>query len=1356
MIYIKDTSGNIRFSTPINDGSKRKFTLQKEDYITLKFSLEKPIYFKLGDYVDDSRFGLFEVCDIQKPTYNNSTGGYDYDLRLDAYYWKWKNKIFKYTPEVGGQESSWSLTADLNSQMGILVRNLKALGYRYKGKDFEVVIDSTVENKSLSMTYDNINILDACFEMAKKWKCECWMIGNIIHFGRCEYGDSVNFELGKNVETMTRSDSQTNFTTRIYAFGSTRNIPTSYRPVDESIVVNGIVQKRLMLPVGIPYIDAYPNMSIEEAVEDVVVFDDIYPRRTGTVSDITTHEYTDKIEEEGKEPVFKKWNAYRFKDAGITFSKDYVLKNQELEITFQSGALNGMKFAVTFNPCDKEGGETLIPEKNADDTWNPLAQVWEIVRNEDYGRPLPGDSLIPKNGDTYILSGFDTKLVSDTMIPAAENELKEKACKYIEKSKIDPSTYTCKMMSDSMVNEDGTSKLFEAGDKVNLINAAYFEKGNRLSRIIGFEYNLDIPYDSPVYTVGETASYSRLGDIEGKLENLTYKGQTYTGNGNGVYVIGTNDSTPPSNRNVFSALKSLSSFLRKDRPDRTNYIVGLDAGATFGEYVPGTLGSGAAVSINSNGDSEAEFDFLKIRKKATFTDITVQELKNIGGELVVSPAGMVCSKVESVTGGYKCYFEKKNSDGKSVYQQFVVGDQARCQTFNLIKNKYYWRLVTAIGDDYIVLSDADKDGTDIPEAEDNISQLGNRDNIERQNAQIISAFGPDAPSFKQYAGINSYSLVGKQKTVLSPTGNELSGKVTIEAGSIGAQNLTDLPDEVLKSINTSDLQYGKSNLLRNSGFTGDFLSKQLEDSTNIKNNSEMFNPSLKHWEVINSVAQISEESESGYECVISNGSISQNMIYKIIGGESYIVSFKGKGNSISFSVGGYTHQIQLKETYERKIHKFISLSEGSIFALSGTGCICELQLERGTLPSSWGNSPLDNTSELAYYQSLQFITSAIKEGKTGILGGLVLASQLQLGNFANGEMTKVTSGVSGIYNNDTDVSYWAGGTFQQATKAAYTYFDNPEYTPTEEELSGMANAVITHGGRAILNDVILRGYIYALGGSFKGHVEAQSGSFRGHVEAESGSFKGDVRADTGRFGMLEVVGSDLVGYKTLEDGTEEVSARITVNNIPSDSQAYIYDPVTTYVPFIKEQGGITISPLSPSTYRFAWEAEMRGKYTGSIPLYFETRGGGAKLRLSFGDLNRFTGVNLSYSVHRATIDSMGNLVPSQSFSAGTLDGREVIVVGLPRASQYAIYVYFENTLDSTGFASIEYEIEVGTPQTGTTIGANGIKCAYGSRKFKFTKDEGLLSMVDDFGFRTDPVKGVQWTSNAGFTWKNVQ
>ena len=631
-IDIKDISGAILLTTLINEGCKRKFTLMKEDYIMLKFSLENPIYFKLGSYVE-CNFGLFEVCDLQKPAFNTNTAGYDYELRLDAYYWKWKNKIFKYTPETAGQEASWNLTAPLDVQAGIVLRNLKALGYAYKGQDFVFSIDSTVENKSQLMSYDNINILDACFEMAKKWDCECWVTENIIHFGRCESGDAVDFEIGKNVQEMSQSESQSTYATRIYAFGSTRNIPADYRPIDETVVVNGVVQRRLMLPEGTPYIDAYPDMTTEEAVEQVVIFDEVYPRRTGIMSDVTTIEVTDKVENEDGTTTEEKWNAYRFRDTGVNFSEKYILPGQELRIRFASGLLNGLEFAVKFNPEGK-------PEKLEDGGWNPEAQLWEIVRNEDYGRPLPGDVLFPQDGDEYVLSGWDsTKITELGLVGAAEQELKEKTEKYAAKSKIDPSTYNCKMMSDVAYSEDGIHNLYGAGQKVNLINKAYFENG-RQSRVIGFEFNLDYSFDSPVYTVGETAAYSRIGELEEKVESLTLKGQTYTGGGgSGVYVIGSHDSTPATDHNVYSALRSLIMFMRKDTEERTGFLLSLLGGtvikkyAKFGDFITGVQGG------YIGEDARAELEALVLRSSLSVPELRFNRQTYFEGYNTISPGG---------------------------------------------------------------------------------------------------------------------------------------------------------------------------------------------------------------------------------------------------------------------------------------------------------------------------------------------------------------------------------------------------------------------------------------------------------------------------------------------------------------------------------------------------------------------------------------------------------------------------------------------------------------------------------------------------------------------------------------------
>ena len=846
-VDIKDISGSIRFSTIVNEGSKRKFLLMKEDYVTVKFNLDEPIFFKLGDYIDDGYLGVFEICDIQKPAYDAITASYDYELRLDAYYWKWKNKIFKYTPETAGQEASWNLTAPLDVQVGIVLRNLKALGYTYKGQDFVFSIDSTVENKAQLMSYDNINILDACFEMAKKWDCECWVTENIIHFGRCEFGDPVNWEIGVNVEEMTRTDSQSAYATRIYAFGSTRNIPSNYRPVDESVVVNGVVQRRLMLPAGTPYIDAYPNMVTEEAIEQVIVFDDIYPRRTGTMSDIAIHKYTDKIENADGTITEEKWDAYRFKDTGITFSKAYVLAGEELKITFHSGKLNGMMFGVIFNP----DGE---PEKLSDGSWNPAAQVWEIVRNEDYGRKLPGDVLIPANGDTYVLTGWDsTKITQLGLVSAAEVELKTETEKYVAKSKMDPSTYNCKMMSGDAYGEDGVHNLYSAGQKVKLINKAYFEDG-RQSRVIGFEHNLDYPFDSPIFTVGETTAYSRIGELEEKLDSLTLKGQTYNGGGSGVYIIGTNDSTPPSNRNVFSASKSLATHLRKDMPDTAKETVTFSKGLIVGDtaasidengnvevgsvtarmkvkaatlevigsanvgtlhsegnistgadiwakgdthtlnllvqalaktydlnvehvatlfqtivkdyisserFIPGLMGEGMKLYKAINGDWNLEIDNAVVRKAMTIFELIISKVRAVNGGLVISSANGRVKSISETSGDPAYYVLGIEGD-----MMFVADDLVRCQVYTSGHVKYYWVPVASVNDDSIlILKSVFPNGT-TPAVGDDLVQMGNLTNPNRQGILYLTASEDGKPRISVLDGVNSTSLVGKNKVIL--------------------------------------------------------------------------------------------------------------------------------------------------------------------------------------------------------------------------------------------------------------------------------------------------------------------------------------------------------------------------------------------------------------------------------------------------------------------------------------------------------------------------------------------------------------------------------------------------------------
>lgn len=150
-----------------------------------------------------------------------------------------------------------------------------------------------------------------------------------------------------------------------------------------------------------------------------------------------------------------------------------------------------------------------------------------------------------------------------------------------------------------------------------------------------------------------------------------------------------------------------------------------------------------------------------------------------------------------------------------------------------------------------------------------------------------------------------------------------------------------------------------------------------------------------------------------------------------------------------------------------------------------------------------------------------------------------MANMIQLGNYKDDKLQKVTAGVSGIYNDDDDVAFWAGGTLQQAILTVMRFRNDPNYQPTDAEWANMANFVATHGG-----DVFLRGYIYALGGKFRGEINAESGVFK-NVKSPNGNFKIDEEGNIwikgeGEFsGTVNVISSN--GYKIVISPEDEYS-----------------------------------------------------------------------------------------------------------------------------------------------------------------------------------------------------------------------
>ena len=830
-----DNDGNIqvRCSAPVTQDALVHYELMQSHYCKLSFKLSKPIYFLLGDFID-TPYGRFELIDLTKAK-DNDTIGYSYEILFDAYYRKFKNKILKYRPNTGSQEATFSLTSTISTHVEVIMKSLAYYAkldksYLYdpkfegEGTDYTYVIDASVDaNAAKLITYSNTSMLDAIANIAQTFGCEWWFEGNILHFGTCENTNAItDFRLNDNIVSMSSSQSQSTYANRVYAFGAARNLPSGYKnDADADITKDGVVEKRLMLPNSAECSDKNKQLLAENGfelkngyiqvsglredqyVEGVTTNDDIYPRNLIKTSKVTSYEKDVEDENTPEEGDFIKRTFYRVnslsiinedgeKTGDMAFRKSYILSGKNLHIVFQSGSLNGMDFECEFNP---DGVEEILKDddgnpilKDGKEQINPKSQVFEIVANEDYGRFLPDTTLHPKEGDTFVLYNWDSTKLGDTLVSAASNELLTDAIKDLKKSMIDPTTYTCTAEANYSYNQ-GRGNLHGVGDRVNLYNKGYGDS-YRASRIIGYEFCLDIPYDGAKYYVGEKPSYSRLNAMESKIEELVYNGQSYlNGNGGGgksIYIIKSYDKTAPTDYNVYSARAIDEQRLNKTKDDTAQGTITFEKVQKFLKGMK--VGANGDWTLDELDNTHLTTDYLQVRMKAIFETLEILHTDTLGGELFITPVGSNrILKVEEVNitydgvsqKAYRCYFLGEQ-DGSKVENKWKVGDQARSKSFNLtqgkyhnVGNHYYWRLVIGVSSEaveidgkkyhYVDLSDIDKDAaSDEPMVDDILNQCGNRTDITRQSCLVFSAVDTYSPCITLYHGVDGYTFNNKE------------------------------------------------------------------------------------------------------------------------------------------------------------------------------------------------------------------------------------------------------------------------------------------------------------------------------------------------------------------------------------------------------------------------------------------------------------------------------------------------------------------------------------------------------------------------------------------------------------------
>lgn len=221
------------YTIHVGSGSTYTWKKQEEEFITVNFSSDSVLALKKGFYTNIESLGRFEVVNLPTPTKASKNIGYDYELRLDRPWYKFKNRIiFFRRGSVNGKEAKWSLTDTLQAHAGILTDNLANIGYTYAGKEYIVYIHDDVEkrNEAKLIAYESTTLLSALDKIAEAFDTEWWITENTIHFGRCEQGEqTITLEQGKELNGLSRSEDSEEHGTRLYAFGSSRNLNQNYR-----------------------------------------------------------------------------------------------------------------------------------------------------------------------------------------------------------------------------------------------------------------------------------------------------------------------------------------------------------------------------------------------------------------------------------------------------------------------------------------------------------------------------------------------------------------------------------------------------------------------------------------------------------------------------------------------------------------------------------------------------------------------------------------------------------------------------------------------------------------------------------------------------------------------------------------------------------------------------------------------------------------------------------------------------------------------------------------------------------------------------------------------------------------------
>jgi hypothetical protein len=621
-MIIYSPTGTEILDAPVTKEAIIKYVLMGDYYIELPFNLLEPTTFARGSYIT-YKGRKFEIMSTVRPEFDNKTGGYKYTLKFEAQQNHMKRFVCFW---LGGDnpEAVFHNTTDLESFAALIVANMnKQLG----GENWQVgtiTVDNPKATKLVSFNGDKC--WDILNTIAETFETEWWTEENgdlvSLCFGKLDFGSPEEFRQGnvvKNIPAKKGDDSS--YGTRFYVFGSTRNLTSDYGQAPQGGETNHVSEIRLRLPDGQRYIDAIPGLSGSDIVEQVVFFDDIYPKNTETVTSIET---VDREIIEGQTD-----KAYVMYCKDTPFLPSDMIKGETLGATFTSGSLMGRDFELSINYKP----ETWKPEDGFDKKFEIIAQVESSGESQLI---IPNESLHPEPGDTFVITGV--KLPKER-IEEAEKELLKAGESYAAKHSSDTDVYDCET---NPVYCQENKKNYDAGQAVRLVDPRFGESG-RLSRIQGYEKKLYNEYIA-TYTVGDNTAYSRIGNIESEVKaNLYAQRIGVTESGASIYLITRYDSTAAADYNAYSAKRALWEFANKQFPDTFKGKMTFDDGAQFGGFASGMTGFGGIIDKKGN----AEMQSLKLRGFLEVPELRYNRVEISMGDTWYAPSAGIIESVDT-------------------------------------------------------------------------------------------------------------------------------------------------------------------------------------------------------------------------------------------------------------------------------------------------------------------------------------------------------------------------------------------------------------------------------------------------------------------------------------------------------------------------------------------------------------------------------------------------------------------------------------------------------------------------------------------------------------------------------------